>query len=424
MVGQTWRYTFSGTAGQNLGLGFSGLSLTPASGSYTRIYVYRPDGTSITYADCYTSNPGAACESNLVNLPTTGTYSVVVTPPDTTTSASATMTASTDVTGTLTAGTPYALSLPRSGQNARLTFSGTAGQQMGIGLSSVTVTPNTTGVLTVYKPDGTTLGSSLTFSNGAIARLDPPVLPVSGTYTVFISPYYAATASMNVSLSEDAGGALTVDGASITSSLSMVGQTWRYTFSGTAGQNLGLGFSGLSLTPSSSSVTWMYVYRPDGATVTWADCYTSLGGGGCDAELTNLPTTGTYSVVVTPPATTTSASATMTASTEATGTLTIDGAAMNVNLSRAGQDGRYTFSGTSGQNLRLAASGLSTSPSGQSVYFKVLKPDGTNFSAITSAGPTMSLDIATLPTTGTYQVVIDPNYAAATSSFSLTLTTR
>src|SRR4030095_14783510 len=63
------------TAGQNLGLGITGVTHTPASGTPTYVYVYKPDGTlfgSTTY--CYTSNPGGACTVTSANRRQTRTW--------------------------------------------------------------------------------------------------------------------------------------------------------------------------------------------------------------------------------------------------------------------------------------------------------------------------------------------------------------
>ncbi|MGC4096706.1 MAG: hypothetical protein QM706_06285 [Nitrospira sp.] len=67
---------------------------------------------------------------------------------------------------------------------------------------------------------------------------------------------------------------------------------------------------------------------------------------------TALPTTGTYAVIVNPSAQYTG-NMTLTLSTDVTGTLTINAAATPVTISRAGQNARYTFSGTSGQQVTV-----------------------------------------------------------------------
>ncbi|MBI3344416.1 MAG: hypothetical protein HY028_06140, partial [Gammaproteobacteria bacterium] len=78
-----------------------------------------------------------------------------------------TLTLSSDITGALTAGTPLSLSLSRIGQNGRLTFSGTAGSNVGIEVAGLSTVPAGKPIaLTVYKPDGTTLSSTTASSPG------------------------------------------------------------------------------------------------------------------------------------------------------------------------------------------------------------------------------------------------------------------
>jgi cystathionine beta-lyase/cystathionine gamma-synthase len=65
-------------------------------------------------------------------------------------------------------------------------------------------------------------------------------------------------------------------------------------------------------------------------------------------------------------------------------------------------------------NFRTPANTVST------VVVKLLKPDGTVLTSKTSSGSTFSLTTQTLPTTGTYTVVVDPT-SANTGSLSLTI---
>jgi hypothetical protein len=81
------------------------------------------------------------------------------------------------------------------GQNARYSFTATAGQN----LSLAFVGPTFPGYWTyayVFKPDGTQL--THTYFNGTSTTLDLANLPVSGTYSVFITPPGTATGTMGV----------------------------------------------------------------------------------------------------------------------------------------------------------------------------------------------------------------------------------
>ncbi|WP_218821493.1 hypothetical protein, partial [Xanthomonas oryzae] len=54
---------------------------------------------------------------------------------------------------------------------------------------------------TVYKPDGAVLNSAYAGSNGISATtLNLPNLPMTGTYTVFVDPYYGETLSTQLTI--------------------------------------------------------------------------------------------------------------------------------------------------------------------------------------------------------------------------------
>jgi hypothetical protein len=116
---------------------------------------------------------------------------------------------------------------------------------------------------------------------------------------------------------------------------------------------------------------------------------------------------------VSPPGTS-SANATLTLSSEVTGTLVANAAASTFATTRIGQDARYSFSGTAGQNVSVATSGSTFASAG---YVTVYKPDGTSLSSGSFGG---TLTLTNLPVSGTYTVSVDP-YGATTGSLNLAL---
>ena len=107
----------------------------------------------------------------------------------------------------------------------------------------------------------------------------------------------------------------------------------------------------------------------------------------------------------------------------AAGTFVIGDPAQTVAIARPGQTARYTFSGTVDQLLRLDWSSA-TVQGAATVSVSVLKPDGTTLSSGSFVnGATGGMNIAALPSTGTYTVVFDPS-RAATMSTSSALATR
>src|SRR6202008_3792003 len=88
------------------------------------------------------------------------------------------------------------------------------------------------------------------------------------------------------------------------------------------------------------------------------------------------------------------------------------GTPVAVNLSRRGQNGRYTISGSAGQVVNVDVGQLATVPATQILYVSILKPDGTTLATGNSGSGDSVVLNATLPTAGTYAVFLDPNYGA------------
>jgi hypothetical protein len=93
-------------------------------------------------------------------------------------------------------GPPQSLSLATPGQNARVTFDGTAGRAITLKLSSVTFS---SAYVSILKPDGSALVSNALVSTGG--RTITATLPSDGTYTIVIDPQGAATGSATLTLS-------------------------------------------------------------------------------------------------------------------------------------------------------------------------------------------------------------------------------
>src|SRR6185436_4967180 len=189
---QAKRFTFSGSAGDDLSLAVTALVLTPNPPDEARVTFYRPDGYTLgSYVRCYQSvTPGCTKDSNLndaplANLPLTGTYIVYVQP-----QGAATMgfnaTLSTDVAVALTPGSPTTLSFDAPGRQAWPTFTATAGQTVALRLHSIATTPNGIGVgMIVYQPNGSGLTSVPNVTTQTTVNL--PNL-TAGTYSVLVAP--------------------------------------------------------------------------------------------------------------------------------------------------------------------------------------------------------------------------------------------
>lgn len=334
--GQRARYTFTGTAGQWVNLGFTAVTI-----SSNTVSLLKPDGTTL---ESTTINTSGGSLDPTTTLPTTGTYTIVVNPVGVAT-GSMTLTLTSPLTGIIALdGASVPISLTKAGQTARFTFSGSAGQWVSLGMTGVTINFST---VTLLNPNGTTLQSTSVNTSGG--GLEPPsTLPTTGTYTIVIDPAGTNTGNITLKLMSYFSGTLNLNGAATTSTIAIVGQNARYTFSGTAGQWVSLGVTGVTITSS-----YVSSFKPDGTA--WTSITVGTGGGSLDPP-TALPTTGTYTMTVNPTGANTG-SMTLTLSTEVTGTLTINAATTSVTISRAGQNARYTLNGTSGQQVTVRVTG-------------------------------------------------------------------
>lgn len=404
--GQSRRLRFSATAQQNLGFALSDKTVAPSGASAPTSVFYRPDGTTVLAA--------------LSNLPLTGTYSIIVAPGTTATQSSFKAWLSNDLTATLPLNQLTTAAVARPGQAYRYTFAGTLNQRLRLALKAVTTTPaNQRVAYYLYKPDGSCLEAACynTIQSGDwVYTL--PALPASGTYTLLvdINPYddNAATFSAPFALSEDVTAALALDGTATNVATTAPGQYIRATFTGTAGQNLEFAYTGATLLPAGAYVTSVTYYRPNGSAI---------------ASLTNLPESGTYSILIALSHATTQSSMTLWLSSQLSAGLTVNQLTTST-VTRPAQTYRYTFAGTAGQLLRLATKPVTTSPAGLPVAIYVYKPDGTCLvgSCYYVVGSSDAINtLPVLPVSGTYAIVIDINpynINAATFSVPFTLSTE
>lgn len=432
--------TFDGTAGQRINIGFSGVTLTQF-----QVSVYGPDGgliarqpsavrnyyatmgerplssqtkvhTSMT-AYQFTADSGATISSSemngssvdLVELPATGTYTIFFDPLSIYT-GSFTITVSSELEGTIVPqGSAVPVAIGRAGQNARYTFSGTAGQAVSLQLSDVTIR---SGYVSILKSDGSPLGQPTSFAyTGTV--VDAQVLPTSGTYAVLIDPELSYTGNVKLALynAPDLTGTIMTDQVAVTPTLTVPGQRALYTFNGTAGQWVNLGLTGVSIASSTLSML-----KPDGSKL----ASTTIGpSGGSLDPATALPETGTYTIVVDPVSNHTG-SMTLALSSPVTGTIALDGAPVTVSLNKPGKIAQYTFNGHAGQwvSLGLTSVGLTSSS------ISLLSQDGTTLAstAVGTAGGALEVPNP-LPTTGTYTVLVRPG-GPYTGNMTLTLSTE
>jgi hypothetical protein len=228
-----------------------------------------------------------------------------------------------------------------------------------------------------------------------------------------LDPRSNATGGLSVAIQPDVeGGSLLLDGATMAGATSALGQQARFNFSiASASQAVGLGMSNLVQAPlAPAGSAGLIVRRLDGTQV--GGCSPSETGAGCALRLTNL-VAGNYTIVVQPKNSTTNSSFELTLSSDATGALALD-TPYALTVSRRGQGARLSFSANAGENRRLTATGVSTSPpvgaNTVAVGWSLLRSTGAPVSTGSFLpGNPAPANIANLPATDTYTLVFTQN---------------
>ena len=319
---------------------------------------------------------------------------------------------------TITAnGTPVTTTTTTGGENATLTFAGTAGNRISIRIYGVTMSPKpNTGIkVSILKPDGSTLvspfdvGSSGTF-------MEPVTTPVTGSYKLILdgqSTYKGKATVAMWTVAADQTVAATPGGAPVTLALPNPGQNGTVTFTGTAGHRVSLKLSGVTIGNNTVNSARVSVLKPD-ATVLVTN--SNFGTSGSFVEPFSTATTGTYTVKI-DPRQWNAGSATVTVydvTADQAATITA-GTPLPLTFAAGspGQNATETFSGTAGQKVSLNLTNVTVGAnpiSGTKV--SILKPDLTALVAATDVGTTGKfIEPVTLPTTGTYTVKVDPQGA-------------
>ncbi|WP_414450036.1 beta strand repeat-containing protein [Burkholderia sp. 22PA0099] len=385
--GQTTSYTFSGTRGEYVGLGFSNFS-----GAGVNVVVANSSGTTLA------SFPVSATTGYaLPRLPTTDIYTVSIVGGSAEANFNLTMSPDQVASVTLNA-SPTIFNSNIVGQYALAQMTVAAGKTYTIGVPADTFSGSMS--LYIYLPDGTLWQDYLSQINPANSSTFPayitlPVVPVTGTYSVRFVPDTAATGSISVSqLQTIAAGTITPGNVEHDVSL-QPGQPVSYSFAGAKNQMFGIGlvnaslpsnsYFNLSLTNSNGVQVWAYNTLSDRAFAIPAlpkdDTYVLTFNIGS--------TSGTFGFYLTP---------------DITATLQVNGAALKFAPTVAGQDASYSFSGNAGQNYTISFSG--NDYTSVSVY----KPDGALLTQqyLYQGFTTSKIELKDLPVDGSYIVRMVP----------------
>jgi hypothetical protein len=405
-LGQNFLLAFDGAAGQRISLRLTDVTIGTSSCCGANVSIKKPDGS-------YLITPTAVGTTgkfiDAIVLPVAGSYTIVVDPVGTNL-GSMTLTlfdVPPDFTANITpGGSPVSATLTVPGQNALLTFGGSVGQRVSLKFTAVTIDSS---YLNIYKPDGTLLTNPTSFGTNGVF-IDALTLPAAGTYTILVDPANYYTGAFTLTLYDvppDVTGSITPGGSPVTVTTTVAGQKGFLTFGGTTGHFISLKISGVAMTGGSGYVD-VSIVKPDGVTLVSAFNVTSSGS---FIDRQTLPTTGTYTVVIAPRDSNVG-SVTLTlydVPADVTGTIVAGGSPVTVTTTVPGQNGQLSFNGTANQRITLNIGGVNMTGGNGYVDVSIKKPDGSQLAAVNFvASGGAFINTQTLPTTGAYSILINP----------------
>ena len=389
---------FACAAGQEANVGLTGLDIGGAGLAVIEISILDPYGSLLT-SGLFAEGGGDLATAVLRD---SGDHTLLVDPLEAAVE-NLTLTLSQPVVRALAVdGPPLEIAL-RPGQNGRLTFEGTVGQQLGLGVGGGQFGPDGPSFrrseVAVVRPNGATLVSRILSRNAMGMHLGP--LPETGTYAIEVDAGEAELVSLTLVLSRSLTGDLLLDGPTRAVALRH-GQDARFEFVVTAGVRVNLGITEAQFTGTAGGA--VSIHHVDGTTLGSA----SIRRAGSKIATEPLAEPGTYLVVVNPENAVLDSLA-ITLTQPLAGTLDIDGPEFGLDL-RPGQDARLLFDGGEGERARLAISDVSFDVDGAVAggAVSVLRPDGTSLASTTLITGDSDIDVGPLPETGSYAVVVAP----------------
>jgi YD repeat-containing protein len=300
-MGQNAAITFNGTVGQRVSMDMTGINIGAAGTCGSALTIRDPYG-SVLLSDTCVSASSKFIDSFYLSAGgqptgTPGTYTIYINPYDANT-GSITLTlynVPADVSGPITAGggaVDLAISTP--GQNAALTFSGTAGQRVSLDLTNILIGQLGTcgSIVTLTDSWGGTFATDTCVSSPS-KFIDTVTLPAAGTYRINVNPYDKNVGGMTLRLYNvpaDVTSSVRV-GRSVSVSTTTPGQNAKVTFSGSAGQLVTV-----RLTNNTMGSVTVTLRKPDGTALTSA----TSSAAGFDLTTQTLPTRDTYTIDINP----------------------------------------------------------------------------------------------------------------------------
>lgn len=262
-----------------------------------------------------------------------------------------------------------------------------------MGLSSNSINQTTYRDLIGSEGGNGSLVTSVATNTTQAVLLHP--LTSGGAYTLLLEPQSAGSGSVTLWLSSPASaGALSSSGR--TGTITRPGQQLEFTLNAQAGDGASVMFSNTTLT----GTTTIQLMSPGASDPDYLGILSTS-----DVDLRAPLTAGTYRLLLQPSKPVTGTTTATLVPDLAAGALTVGGGNKSAAITTSGQNARFTFSSTTGQNLTL---GLGATPP-DAWYLSVYGPNGTWLvDARYMSTTTTSFALPALPATGTYILTVDP----------------
>ena len=412
-AGQMERVSFTATAGQSVALSLANIT---TAGQFLAVFVYSPNTANPTfsnyYALLYSNNSNII---NLPNLPTSGTYTVVLGSAD-----------SVPVTGQLTLlsnvggplpidGSNHRYATSASGQSVYLSFSANDGGNLALELTNLNIFgggQNTAGVQVTNAAGMVIASISCAGSANTATYCHVPLWNMTaGSYIVTVYPLSGGTMMFGASLQPNIIGPALTPNTPLAFDLS-AGQVERVTFNGTAGQALALSLSNVSTVDGRFLA--VIVYAPNVGAITWTNYYGYLNSNNSTLlNLGNLPVSGTYTVVIgSADSAPTTGQLTLIPGQE--GTVPTDGTSQTYSTNLFNQDVGLSFTANTGDNLELELTNVNVNGgSPNQVTVQVSDAAGNVIGTVNCPGSTTAQTYCHQPlwnlAAGTYSALVYPS---------------
>jgi hypothetical protein len=433
-VAQSNTYTFTANANDEINFTLDTISgsLVPA------IQLYNPNGTLLhaNNAGSPFGCSGANVEMNTVQIPTTGSYTVLINDCNQVNSGDYEIYVQrTDAPG----GTivPLLFDAVQTGtistetQSNTYTFTAKANDVLNFTLD--TTSGSLVPAIQLYNPNGTLLTSNNAGSpfgcSGTNVEMNTVTLPSSGTYTVLINDCNTTNSGSYAIFTQrtnnPTGPVNLPFGQAVTGLVGSVTQSVPYTFSANAGDV----FDFTLMTTNGSLIPAIQLYNINGSLLSSNNSGSPFGcsGGGLELNTVTIPATGTYTVLIDDCNTTNTGNYALYVqrTNNPTGAAAVLwGQVQTGTVGAVAQSTTYTFAGTAGDVIDLTMTGTT---SGGSLIPKIrlYNPNGSLNSSNNSGSPfgcsgtTVGLSSITLGTTGNYTVLLGDCNDTNTGNFSL-----